>query len=161
MTPDELFAPLNLPPFKYKIIREKGMLKIWDIIRQRYIKLTPEESVRQHFVHWLINDLNYPSSLISNEIGIELNGTKRRCDSVVFNTKGVPSMIIEYKAPHIKITQSVFDQILHYNLVLQVPYLIISNGINHYCCLLNIHKREYTFLSSVPNFEIISRGFSE
>lgn len=90
---------LNLPQYNARILREDGILKIHDRIRQKFVALTPEEWVRQHFINYLIENLDYPASLIANEIGLTLNGTRRRCDSVVFNHSGQPIVIIEYKAP--------------------------------------------------------------
>ena len=111
---------LNLPTFPVKVIEKEKKRLIFDFIRQRYVALTPEEWVRQHFVNYLVTDLNYPKNLIANEIWIKLNNTSKRCDSIVYNQFLEPLLIIEYKAPYVKITNSVFKQIVHYNMALHV-----------------------------------------
>lgn len=143
---------LNLPKYDIRLIRENGMLKIHDRIRQKFVALTPEEWVRQHFVNHLIDNLGYPVSLIANEIGITLNGTRRRCDSVVFNHSGKPIVIIEYKAPEVAISQKVFDQIVRYNMVIHADYLFVSNGLNHYCCTIDYNSDSYEFLKEIPTY---------
>ena len=143
---------LNLPSFEYKIKKERDKTLIFDIIRKRYISLTPEEWVRQHFVSYLISHKGYPSGLIGNEISLRLNGQSRRCDTVVYGLHGEPAMIIEYKAPHITLNQGVFDQIVRYNMVLKVKYLIVSNGLNHYCCEIDYENMCPRFLKEIPDY---------
>lgn len=143
---------LNLPPFSPKIKKE-DKLSIWDPIRKKYVALTPEEWVRQHFVNFLITEKGYPSSLISNEIQINLNNQKKRCDTVIYNNTPSPIVIVEYKAPDVPITQNVFDQIARYNIVLKVRYLIVSNGLEHYCCRINYDTLSYEYLPDIPNYE--------
>lgn len=142
--------PLNLPPVELRFRKENGILKVFDSCRGRYVALTPEEYVRQHFTSWLTSDLRYPKSLVSNEVSIKLNNTSRRCDTVVFRSDGSPLMIVEYKAPTVNITQEVFNQIARYNLVLRSRFLVVSNGINHYCCEMNYDNDSYSFLASIP-----------
>ena len=125
---------LNLPSYEIKIAERNGKNVIFDMLRKRYVALTPEEWVRQHFVHYLTDYKGYPKGLLANEIQLDLNGTKKRCDTVLYNKDLSAKLIVEYKAPHIEITQTVFDQITRYNMVLKVDYLIVSNGLNHYCC---------------------------
>ena len=103
------------------------------MLRKRYVALTPAEWVSQHFVHYLTDNKGYPKGLLANEIQLDLNGTKKRCDTVLYNKDLSAKLIVEYKAPHIEITQTVFDQITRYNMVLKVDYLIVSNGLNHSC----------------------------
>lgn len=146
---------LNLPPFEKKITTEGNKSSIFDIIRRRYVALTPEEWVRQHFVHFLIEHKGYPLSLMSNEVSLDLNGMSRRCDTVVFDRSLKPRVIIEYKAPTVKVTQRVFDQICRYNIVLQVDYLIVSNGLDHYCCRVDYAKQSYVFLPDIPTYSEI------
>lgn len=143
-------ASLNLPPAALKLFIIDGKQAVFDVLRNKMILLTPEEWVRQHFVHFLISDKKYPQSLMGNEILLTLNGMKKRCDTVVYKKDLTPLVIIEYKAPHIKITQEVFNQICRYNFVLKVNYLIVSNGINHYCCKMNYENKTYTFLKEIP-----------
>ena len=143
---------LNLPPYATKIAVRDGKNTIWDIIRRKYVALTPEEWVRQHFVHFLVEHKGYPASLLANEVALTLNGTSRRCDTVLYDRTLSPRMIIEYKAPHIPITQKVFDQISRYNLVFRVDYLIVSNGLSHYCCRMDYARQSYQFLTDVPSY---------
>ena len=118
---------LNLPAFEAKIITRDGKRSIFDVIRRRYVALTPEEWVRQHFVHFLMTHKGYPQALMANEVQVQLNGTKKRCDTVLYRRDLTARMIVEYKAPEVEITQKVFDQITRYNMVLKVDYLIVSN----------------------------------
>ncbi len=144
---------LNLPPFKYKVIKQNGKPAIFDVIRKKYVALTPEEWVRQHFVHYLIEHKGYPAALMANEMAITLNGMTRRCDSVLYDTKLQPKMIIEYKAATVPITQQVFQQICSYNFVLKVKWLIVSNGLQHYCCYLHPETQQFTFVKGIPFYE--------
>ncbi len=144
---------LNLPPYPYRVKQENGKHLIFDDLRKRFVSLTPEEWVRQHFIAYLVNSRAFPQGLIGNEISITLNKCKRRCDTVVYNRQGVPLCIVEYKAPHVEITQDTFDQIVRYNRVLQVKYLIVSNGLRHYCCRIDYDTNGYTFLPDIPQYD--------
>ena len=146
---------LNLPPFDKKITKKDDKPFILDVIRRQHVALTPEEWVRQHFVHFLINHKGYPLSLMANEVQLKLNGMSRRCDTVVYDRMLTPRVIVEYKAPTVDITQKVFDQICRYNLVLQVDYLIVSNGLAHYCCQLDYATRSYRFLRDIPEYSSV------
>lgn len=146
---------LNLPPFDKKITKKDDKAFILDIIRRQYVALTPEEWVRQHFVHFLIEHKGYPQSLMANEVQLKLNGMSRRCDTVVYDRALRPRVIIEYKAPSVSITQRVFEQICRYNIVLQVDYLIVSNGLAHYCCKVDYANRSYTFVEDIPEYSNI------
>ncbi len=143
---------LNLPSFDIRLQRDDEGVKIFDRLRKKFIILTPEEWVRQHFVNYLINHKGFPESLMANEIGITLNDTRRRCDTVVFDKHGSPMVIVEYKASSIVISQSTFDQIVRYNMVLHARYLIVSNGMNHYCCRIDYDNMSYDFLKEVPDY---------
>ena len=144
---------LNLPSFPFKMQQRNGKNVIFDALRKKYVALTPEEWVRQHFIHFLTDFKGYPKGLLANEVQLDLNGTKKRCDTVLFDKELHARMIVEYKAPHIEITQAVFDQITRYNMVLKVNYLIVSNGISHYCCKIDYHTMSYTFLPGIPHYE--------
>ena len=144
---------LNLPGFTPKIVEKEGKRIIFDFIRKRHVTLTPEEWVRQHFVNFLINFKNYPKELLANEVQVKLNRTSKRCDTVAYNHFLEPLVIIEYKAPTIPITNAVFEQIVRYNMVLHVKYLIVSNGLNHYCCKIDYINQSYCFLEEIPNYE--------
>ena len=141
---------LNLPTFDAKIGVRDGKKVIFDVIRRRYVALTPEEWVRQHFVHFLIEHKGYPPTLLANEIQVTLNGTKKRCDTVLYRRNLTPQMIVEYKAPDVTITQAVFNQIMRYNMVLRVDYLVVSNGLQHYCCQMDYVRNTCRFLPDVP-----------
>ena len=143
---------LNLPAFDVKVAERDGRTVIFDAIRRRYVALTPEEWVRQHFVHFLLEHKRYPQALMANEVQVLLNGTKKRCDTVLYRRDLTARMIVEYKAPDVEITQKVFDQITRYNMVLKVDYLIVSNGLQHYCCRINYEKNSYTFLQDIPMY---------
>lgn len=144
---------LNLPEYEYKVKkREDGSWAIWDRLRERWVALTPEEWVRQHFVNWLITDKHFPAALMGNEVSLTQNGIARRCDTVVGDRTGEPLVIVEYKAPSINVTQKTFDQIVRYNMVLKARYLIVSNGLNHYCCQIDYDKNTYRFLEDIPQY---------
>lgn len=144
---------LNLPPYEKKITTKDDKPFILDVIRRQYVALTPEEWVRQNFVHFLIEYKGYPQSLMANEVQLKLNGMSRRCDTVVYDRTLRPRVIVEYKAPSVSITQKVFEQICRYNMVLQVDYLIVSNGLAHYCCRIDYPTRSYTFLQEIPEYQ--------
>lgn len=144
---------LNLPGFDTKIAVKEGKNVIFDPLRRKYVALTPEEWVRQHFIHFLTTYKGYPAALMANEVQVILNGTRKRCDSVLYKRDLSARMIIEYKAPDVSISQQVFDQIVRYNIVLKVDYLVVSNGLEHYCCQIDYAKNTYTFLPDIPRYE--------
>lgn len=144
---------LNLPFSEQKItVTDSGKQLIYDKLRCRYVTLTPEEWVRQNFVDYLINHKGYPRGRIGNEISLKLNGTSRRVDTLVTDAQGNPLVIVEYKAPSINISQRTFDQISRYNLVFGAPYVIVSNGMNHFCCHLDINTGLCRFLPEIPHY---------
>lgn len=145
--------PLNLPRYEIKLSGSADKPTIWDILRKRFVALTPEEWVRQHFVHYLTDKLGYPQTLMANEVKLNVGHKVLRADSVLYSRTLAPRMIIEYKAPHIKITQKVFDQITVYNMLLHVDYLIVSNGIEHYCCKMDYENKKYLFLKDIPTYD--------
>ena len=149
--------PLNLPPYDIKVSEKDGKRLIFDELRRRYVALTPEEWVRQHFVHYLIGHLGYPAGLLANEVELKIGDKRLRCDSILFDKQALPQMIIEYKAPNIQLTQRVFSQISTYNLLLHVDYLIVSNGMQHICCRMNYEQHSYHFLKEIPTYgEVMS-----
>ncbi len=147
---------LNLPSFAAKIIVAEGKHKIYDPLRKKYVALTPEEWVRQHFVNYLVMEKNYPKEMIANEVSIKLHNTTKRCDTVLYNKYMEPFMIVEYKASTVEITRQVFEQILRYDIVLHVKYLVISNGLRHICCEIEKDGQGYRFLQEVPNYNRLS-----
>ncbi len=155
MSDPRKFPRLNLPSAPLRIKEcDDGVTRVFCELRHRFVALTPEEWVRQHFVHHLTSDLGYPSPLLANEVSITLNSTSRRCDTVLYSPDDLrPQMIVEYKAPHIPITRQVFDQILRYNMVLHVPLLIVSNGLKHYCCTVDYTANTISFLRFIPPYK--------
>lgn len=153
---------LSIPISNLRIAGDpEGNLKIFDIIRKKFVNLTPEEWVRQNFVHWLVEHKDYPVSLISNETEFKLNDTRKRCDTVVFGRTCEPLMIIEYKAPDVEITQNTFEQIVRYNMILKAKYLIVSNGIRTYCCVVDYNRNRYDFIPEIPEFSRAAGAPSE
>ncbi len=143
---------LNLPPFSPRLRVEKGRQLIWDGLRGQFVALTPEEWVRQHFVAFLVDCKSYRPSLMANEVCIRLNGMSRRCDSVLYSPGLLPRMIMEYKRPSVKIGREVFAQISRYNLTMHVDYLIVSNGMEHYCCRMDYERNSCLFLPGIPDY---------
>lgn len=146
---------LNLPEYKFRISATDGQKLIFDPLRKKMVVLTPEEWVRQNFIQFLINENSYPDSLIKIEAGFKLNNRLRRSDILVYNRKGEPVLIVECKAPTVKISQSVFDQIARYNMVHKVEYLVVTNGLDHYCCQIDQNDKTYHFLKEIPNYKNI------
>jgi len=147
------YPALNLPEAALHISRTDGYATVFDPLRRRHVRLTPEEWVRQHFTHYLIHEKGYPAGLLGNEVSLTLNDMSRRCDTVLYGLDGQPRMIIEYKAPTVAITQKVFDQIWRYNMVLRVEWLIVSNGLQHIICHLDSVRNNYAFLPEVPEYK--------
>jgi len=144
---------LNLPAFNLKIDDER----IYDPIRKKWVALTPEEWVRQNFVAYLLQHKKYPRSLIKIENTITAFGASRRCDAVIFSNEIQPLLIIECKAPMIPIRKKTFEQIALYNSTLHTPYLIVTNGMDHYCLKINYKSGKSTFLQDIPTYDEISR----
>ena len=149
---------LNLPEHTIKVKKTAQGLVVWDRLRRRFVALTPEEHVRQVFVEFLIVDRGFPAARMGNEMSLMLNGIKRRCDTVVSDDHGEPLVIVEYKAPSITISQATFDQIVRYNMVLHAHYLIVTNGMNHYCCRIDYAHGTYAFLPDIPDYGDLTPG---
>ena len=146
---------LNLPPYPIKIQEKGEKRQIFDFLRRKWVALTPEEWVRQHFTHFLVEHKNYPQALLANEVELRIGEKRLRCDTLLYNKELRPRMIIEYKAPTIQIQQKTFVQISVYNLLLKVDYLIVSNGLQHYCCKMDYDHQRYQFLESIPDYQNI------
>lgn len=144
--------PLNLPTYPFKIKSSENKYFIFDIVRKKYMVLTPEEWVRQHIIHYLIEEKNYPISLIAVEKKVTVNKLTKRTDILVFNAKGNPHIIVECKAPSIKISQAAFDQIARYNLKLAANYLIVTNGLTHFYSFMDLKNESYVFMETIPNY---------
>lgn len=143
--------PLRFPSYQFRFKNSENKVAIFDEIRKKFIILTPEEWVRQHVVHHLIYDKEYPKSWINVEKLIKLNGLTKRYDVVVFNPDGSIFLLVECKAPDIKISQQTFDQIARYNLALKANYLMVTNGLEHYFCQMDFVNEKYHFLEDVPH----------
>lgn len=144
---------LNFPQFEYRFKSTENKVSIFDVIRKKFIILQPEEWVRQHCVHYLINEKNYPKSLINVEKELNINGLKKRYDIVIFNSDGSILLIVECKSYDITINQDTFDQIARYNLALNAEFLMVTNGINHYYCQMDTEAERYQFLRDIPNYK--------
>jgi hypothetical protein len=144
--------PLQLPPYPFKITDVNGQLMLFDEIRKRQVVITPEEWVRQHFVQYLINQKNYPKTLIKLEGGLKLHGMPRRTDIVVFNPQGEKILMVECKAPSVVINQKVFDQVARYNITHKIALLAVTNGLQHYYCSVDFNSGGYKFLEELPAY---------
>lgn len=149
--------PLKLPPCSLRIKEGKGSRLIYDSLRRKYVTLTPEEWVRQHFVYYLIEHLGYPSGLISIEASFRLHSMVRRADILVHDRAGEPVMIVECKAPEVKISQEVFDQVINYNFSYGVRYLVVTNGVTHFAGKIDKEAHTFTLLDHIPDYETIIR----
>jgi hypothetical protein len=144
---------LNFPIYSFRFKNSENKVAIFDEIRKKFIILTPEEWVRQHVVKFLIEEKKYPKSYINVEKLIKVNGLNKRYDVVIFQPNGALSLLVECKAPEIKITQTTFDQIARYNMTLKADYLMVTNGLNHYFCKMDFENEKYTFLEELPEFD--------
>lgn len=142
-----MYPKLNLPVAELKI--ENGF--VWDILRKKRLKLTPEEWVRQHFIHFLIQDRNYPEGLLVSEYKVDYAGRAVRADLVAFNNEQKPLLIVECKAPKVKITEDTFYQAAKYSNILSPSYIVLTNGLNHVCAALK-ENGEIEYLENVPDY---------
>ena len=145
--------PLNFSSYNFRFKNSENKVAIFDEIRKKFIILTPEEWVRQHVVQFLLQEKKYPKSHINVEKLLKINDLKKRYDVVVFNTDGSIRILIECKAPEIKIAQNTFDQIARYNLTLRAEFLMVTNGHNHYFCQMDFDNEKYHFMKELPHFE--------
>lgn len=143
---------LNFPKFTFRFKNSENKRLIFDGIRKKFVVLQPEEWVRQHCIQYLIHVKNYPKSLINVEKELKINTLRKRYDIVVFNPDGSIHLIVECKAPKIGIDQTAFDQIARYNLKLNASYLMVTNGINHYYCQMDLEHERYEFLKDIPDY---------
>lgn len=152
-----MIQKLNLPEYSFKF-RSSGngsqRTQIFDIIRKKYVALTPEEWVRQNFIQYLLSVKKCPLSLMAIEMGLKYNTLQKRGDVVVHDTSGNPWLIVECKAPSVKITQEAFDQVASYNMSLKVKYIVVTNGLNHYCCEIDHIARTYKFVEEIPVYDL-------
>lgn len=146
---------LNLPTYLFRIKLREGKKVIFDAWRRKWVSLTPEEWVRQNFARYLTEDKHFPSLRLGVEYSLNLNQQSFRADLIFFSRNGEPVMIVECKAPEVKISQQVFDQIVRYNMKLKVKYLTVTNGVNHYCCIIDRQNLTYSFLEEIPDFSVV------
>ena len=144
---------LNLPEYSFKITGETGSEMIFDPIRRKYVRLTPEEWVRQNFAQYLIREGNYPAALMGIECTIRLYSVRKRIDILIHDRRGQPVMIVECKNPDIQLDEKVFNQIATYNMQFRVPYLVVTNGITNYACKMDYENKQFEDLAVIPQYE--------
>ncbi len=149
------FPPLHFPPFDYKIKKTGNKYQIFDVFRKKYIVITPEEWVRQHALHFLVEHKNYPQLWTAVEKSIDINGLKRRYDALIFRPDQSVLLLIEFKAPQVPISQATFEQISAYNFKIKAPFLMVSNGINSYFAQINFETKQLSFFKDIPHFSEI------
>ena len=145
--------PLNLPPVPLKIQKQNGKTLILDVIRKKYVFLTPEEWVRQHLVHYLINELGYPKGLIRIESGVKYNERAKRSDVVVYDTNGAPNLLVECKAPSVKLTQAALDQVSVYNKSIQAKQIVVTNGLQHIAFEIDFETNQFVRLEGIKAYK--------
>ena len=143
---------LNFPTYSFRLKNSENKTHIFDVVRKKFVVLQPEEWVRQHCIQYLIQEKNYPISLINVEKVVLINGLKKRYDIVIFDSNGSLVLVVECKAPKVKISQTTFDQIARYNLTLKAHYLMVTNGLNHYFCTMNYYNESFEFLKTLPDY---------
>jgi len=143
---------LNFPTYSFRLKNSENKTHIFDVVRKKFVVLQPEEWVRQHCIQYLIQEKNYPISLINVEKVVLINGLKKRYDIAVFDSNGSLVLVVECKAPKVKISQTTFDQIARYNLTLKAHYLMVTNGLNHYFCTMNYNNESFEFLETLPDY---------
>lgn len=150
------FPSLSFPSYPFKMKKEGSHYSVFDAIRKKYVRLTPEEWVRQHVVLYLMYEKSYPAARISVEHSFKFNNLSRRADVLFFGKYGQPLLVVECKAPDVKINQQVFDQVVRYNYVVRVRYIMVTNGIQNYCCEVNYENQQCNFLNDIPDYSLMS-----
>ncbi len=153
-----MFPKLNLPEYQLTYQTNEKGITVFDIIRKKYILMTPEEHVRQQFIHYLIQEKQYPKGLLGVEKQLKIYDTTKRTDIVLYDKQGNVSIIVECKAPEVKVSQDAFDQIARYNMNFKAQYLIVTNGLNHFCCKPNYNDNSYVFLKDIPDYELLNQN---
>ncbi len=149
------YPALNLPEARLPLRESGGRWQVLCLLRQRWVRLTPEEWVRQHFCRYLVSGLGYPRTLLANEQQLSVGEKRLRCDTVLYDRHLRPRMIVEYKAPTVPVTEQVFRQVVAYNIVLHADYLVVSNGLTHYCCQMDYVGGHHRFLTAIPPYATI------
>lgn len=148
---------LNLPSYSFRFKSgDGGKALIYDDIRRKYVVLTPEEWVRQHFVRYLVNEKSYPAGLLAVEASFELNRLVKRADILVHNRAGRPVLLVECKAPDVRLDAVVFDQIVTYNIKFRLRYIVVTNGMKHFACSVNPDTGEWFFMDKVPDYNVLN-----
>lgn len=153
MTRRKDMQQLNFPVYEFDISKRKDKYLIFDVIRKKNVILTPEEWVRQNFVRFILNELGYPRSMIKVESGLKVNQLQKRSDVVVFDRSANPFLLAECKSWKVPLGQDAFDQILIYNQQVHSPYLVLTNGIHHFCCEVDLKSGKASFLDSIPAYD--------
>ncbi len=148
---------LNLPLYKFKIKSTSKGDEIWDEWRKRYILLTPEEWVRQNFARYMMEKMFVPAGRLAVEISLKVYRLNKRADIIVYGEHGQPLVVVECKAPSIALTQDTFDQVARYNISLKAPVLIVTNGLDHYCCAVDFESKAIRFLEEFPAYEELEK----
>lgn len=148
-----MFKKLNFPGYSFRLKNRQNKTLIFDVIRKKFVQLSPEEWVRQHTLHFLIYEKSYPLSLLNVEKKIQLSNRWKRYDIIAYKPSGEIALIVECKAPEITISQETFDQIAQYNRVLNADYLMVTNGLNHYFCQMDYEEKQYVFLRDLPVYK--------
>ncbi|RPI45933.1 MAG: type I restriction enzyme HsdR N-terminal domain-containing protein [Bacteroidetes bacterium] len=144
---------LNLPEYGFRVKVNPAGRFVLDIFRRKYVLFTPEEEVRQRFAWFLAREMGYPASLMMTEQSLKLNEMTWRCDILVHKPAGFPAVLVECKAPGVRITRETFDQVARYNLVFRVRYLMVTNGLSHYCCRVDFGLQKVVFLEEIPSYD--------
>lgn len=156
-----IIQPLNLPEYEHRFKREGKKTKIFDHVRKKFLVLTPEEWVRQNFIQFLIREKHYPASLISIEKGLKVNQISKRCDVLIHNSYGKAMLLVECKSPNVKLSSETYHQAAIYNLNFKLPFLIVTNGLQHFCSKINFADSTYSFLEDIPDYDQINQDISE
>jgi len=149
---------LNLPTYNFRLNENQGKNYIFDVIRKKFILLTPEEWVRQNFIQYLVHEKNYSQSLMAVEKKVTVNDKIFRFDLLIHDRKGKPGLIAEFKAPEVRIDQKSFDQVVRYNMALRVKHVVVSNGLKHFACEIDYDNNSYEFLKDIPEFGLKQGG---
>ena len=148
-----MFSPLNFPAVKLKLRKEKSQTQVFDFIRKKYVLLTPEEWVRQHVMHYLVEEKKFPIGLIEIEKQISLFNTNKRVDILVRDKTLSPLLLVECKAVDVALTQTEINQLARYQITLQAPYCMLTNGIKH--VVMKLEEKKVTFLQELPVYHEI------
>lgn len=150
---EKLLVPLDFPPYPFRLREKESGLYIFDEFRKKHLLCTPEEWVRQHLVRYMVEQRKYPAGLIRLEGGVAVSGQKRRFDALFSNSRGEKILLAECKSPSVRLTNKVFEQVAAYNTGHRAKFLLVTNGLQHYCCEMNYESVSYRFLPGIPFFQ--------